>query len=608
MRRALGCALALLGAGCVDPLVLPPPPGADTAAGVIYKTSDRLVVDRDPTQELILPSGPLTAFVYPRAPNIAALPSGLLRPPAARPCPLPEADDTFAWEPGDASWALRPDAPRVGGWFDAEPGEPVRLALDTTCGEGNDNWVATQEGCAIELRTRSERLGVQRAGLGKNRDGDTTLELFTPDSFGRTCEPSPSRGPGLPGLRCDDDGRRCHFDLLPTRALRTTSVALGPPEGEATTDLDLRLVPPFRFAYTGPAVSPPHVWVGVGDPARTRIPGCASGAALQRFDPDTLAAVGPQVPVPDLECIADLIPAPGGAVYVVGRLPPSGPECPVNRNPQQAWALVRVDAEGRAGAPQRLGYECRRVALRSEVDPEGRVLIGLANRTSRDIPGEGVAFLLDVDDGALAAPLEVTKLDTDRGDTELAHLQPIAPGRWMMLGRGNDRFAVLGVDTSTPTPTLRLERFSLVPRLPGNTPATRGFAYLADLDRMLAWPSGDASAAMLLWSAEPVATEPRLTIVTTSRTRRDIFAGVRWPLDAASPTIALLEFSQEFDRAVSLVPMEVVLPESRVRVAFDPVVVGQGAYHPTVAVDPQSRLFVTLTWAGRLVRVDPPSL
>jgi hypothetical protein len=43
-------------------------------------------------------------------------------------------------------------------------------------------------------------------------------------------------------------------------------------------------------------------------------------------------------------------------------------------------------------------------------------------------------------------------------------------------------------------------------------------------------------------------------------------------------------------------------------VAFDPVVVGQGAYHPTVAVDPQSRLFVTLTWAGRLVRVDPPRL
>lgn len=610
MRRALARAtgaLALVGLGCVDPFVLPLPPGADTAAGVIYVTRDRLLLQRDTAERLLLPGEPFTALVYPRAASLAALRSGTLLPGASRPCPLPEADVSFAWAPGDAGWSRVPNPPRVAGWFEAEPAEPVPLPIDSSCGEGNDAWGATREGCAIEIRTRSARLGVQRAGLGVSLDGRPTLELFTPEAFGSSCAPSPPVGAALATSRCQREDTQCYVDLLPARAVRTTSVELGPPEDAATTDPDLRLVPPFRFAYTGPALAGAHVWVGIGDPKSYDIHGCATGATLQRFDPDTLVAVGPRVPVPGLACLADLIPAPDGGLYVLGRRPPGAARCPVNALPAQAWALARVDADGRARAPVDLrpDFACLRVAVRSEVDADGRVLLGLANRSGRDMPGAGAAFVLDVDDGFISTGLDVTYPPPTSGATELAQLQPVAPGRWMMLGRGSEQFAVLEAETSSTS--LQFDPLAPVPLIPRNTAAPRGSAYLPDVDRILAWPSGDASAATLLWSAEPVAAKPLLAPVSTPRTRRDVLAGFRWQLGSALPIVALLEISQEGDRQVRLVPVELVLSEARVRVAFEPVVVGAGAYHPTIAVDARSRVFVTLTWAGRLVRIDPPT-
>lgn len=100
---------------------------------------------------------------------LAALASGRLLAGDARPCPLPEAAAAFAWAPGDEGWA---NPPRVGGWFEAEPAERVRLPIDTTCGDGNDDWVAARP-LAAPARICA-RPGISRAGptaIGSRRPG-----------------------------------------------------------------------------------------------------------------------------------------------------------------------------------------------------------------------------------------------------------------------------------------------------------------------------------------------------------------------------------------------------------------------------------------------------
>ena len=597
-------AAVLFGAACIAPTPVEPPPGAESAAAVLYRSGDLDVLVRPGDPELQLPSGPLSAVLFGRAEDLVGVPSGALGPTLERPCPLPEPTERFELPTSEGPWSRLTSGPRVPRWYEGPPTTTQALAVDTTCGEGNDDWRAAREGCAIRIDTTSPRLRNVRAGLGVTVAGFTALELLEPTAFATDCVPMAPQPPALATAMCRSGADSCHVDVFaPRPAARTASVSLGPPDD---FELPPRVAPPPRFAYTGPAWSQGRLWVGVGRPSAVRGLGCASGAELRRLDPATLTTTIADVAVPALECMSEVIPDQAGGVWVLGRRPELGGRCPEVDEPERAWALVHVDARGRVGATEELGAPCLPNAWRSEVDAEGRVALGFGRRrVETTVRAEARALVLDVRDGRTSPVLDLTFVRPTAVPAELAGLVSTSAGRWLALLRGPDQFVELELRAEGGRFELERDPIAPVPTIPVQPVAPRGFTYLPGADRIVAWTSADPKAAALYWSPEPAASGPALAVSRTSRSPRDIFTGFPWSGTSEVPTFALLEMTQTETRSVELIITEVRSAEQRLRALPRRTVLGRGTNHPSVARDPAGRVFVTLPSAGALVRIEP---
>lgn len=597
--------LATVGVACVAPTPLPLPPGGDSSAAVLYEAGPLTFLVRPDDPPYFVAEGPITAATFAGAEALRGLASGLVPAPSARPCPIPEPTARFGLSALGEEWQPVTGAPRLVGWFEgpAAPREP--LAVDTTCGDGNGDWRVEAEGCALRFRTDNPGFEASRGGFGATAEGTPTVELLDLPPTVDTCAPFPAVPPALATARCERRAGACFLDVFrPVPTATTSEVVLGPGLARPWPD---SVAPPFRFAYTGPALSGGVLWVAVGQASGF---GCAEAARLRRLDPDTLqpvasATVG-DLSIGALRCAADLVPDRAGGVWVIGRLDDeAGSTCPGTNPPRpRPWALVHVDAEGRAGPALRSGASCLTHAWRGEPDAEGWVAIGFARRSALvNGPAASAALILDVDDGRVSPPVELTFVAGSAEPAELAGLASIVSGRWLALLRGPDQFLNLVAVEQGAGLELRAAPTAPTPTILPDKIAPRGFTYLPAGGQVIAWTSSGPEADSVYWTAEDLRAAPTLNISRTSRRPRDILTGLPWP--RARPTFALLEIGQVEPRETELVLTELRADEARIRALPRRTTLGQGPNHPTVARDARGHLFVTMIWEGKLIRVDP---
>lgn len=598
--------LVALGAACVAPSPLPLPPGADTSAAVLYEAGPLTFLVRPDDPPYIIASGPVTAATFERPEPLEDIASGLVPTPSERPCPIPEPKQRYGRSSPDEDWQPLTGAARLVGWFEGPAAPRAPLAVDTTCGDGNGDWRVEAEGCTLRFRTDNPGFEAARGGFGATTDGTPTVELLDLPPNVEACTPLPAAPPALATTQCGRPAGDCFLDVFaPVSSATTTEVILGPARPRPWPDDSV--APPLLFAYSGPVLSGGAVWVAVGDAAGS---GCAEAARLRRLDPDTLQPVASatvaDLPIDELRCVAELVPDRAGGVWVIGRVDEATePPCPGTAAPRpRPWALVHVDARGRAGPALRQGSSCLTTAWRSEIDADGRVAIGFSRRsTQANGTAASAALVLDVDDGRVSAPVDLTLLDGSAEPAELAGLASIASGRWLALLRGPDQFLNLAAVERGAALELRAAPTAPTPTIPPDRVAPRGFTYLGEGGQVIAWTSSGSEADSVYWSVAGVSLEPTLTISRTSRHPRDILTGLPWP--RAVPSFALLEIGQLEPRATELVLTELRANEKRIRALPRRTTLGQGPNHPTVARDARGRLFVTLVWEGKLVRVDP---